>query len=54
MSDVKEYRCNRALLQRKILWCTAVDNFCAYQRHCHVKNRAVLTEESQNCRYKKQ
>lgn len=49
MGDVMEVKCQKALLQRKILWCTALDNFCGCQRHCHVKGHAVLTDEAKNC-----
>lgn len=52
MPETTEIRCGKALLQRKVLWCVAVDNFCAHQRHCHVKGHAVLTEEAKGCKYR--
>lgn len=53
MSDVMETKCEKALLQRKILWCTAVNNFCGHQRHCRVKGHAVLEETAKRCKYRK-
>lgn len=53
MSDVIETKCEKALLQRKILWCTAVNNFCGHQRHCRVKGHAVLEETAKRCKYRK-
>ena len=52
MSDVMEVKCPKALLQRKVLWCISVDNFCAFQRHCQVKGHAVLTEDAKTCKYR--
>ena len=52
MSDVKAVECPKALLQKKILWCIATDNFCLWQRHCHVKNHAVLMDEAKTCEYR--
>lgn len=52
MSDVAEIKCEKALLQRKVMWCIAVDNFCAYQRHCPTRGRAILTDEAKTCKYR--
>ena len=52
MGDVMEYRCEKALLQKKILWCIAVDNFCAYQRHCPTRGHAINTDEAKKCKYR--
>ena len=54
MPDFMEITCQKALLQRKILWCIAVDNFCAHQKHCHRRNHAILTEEAKNCPYREE
>lgn len=52
MPDVMEVKCPKALLQRKILWCIAVDNFCAHQKHCVKRNHAILTDEAKACPYR--
>jgi hypothetical protein len=52
MGDVMEIECKKALLQRKVLWCLAVDNFCACQRHCARRGHAILTEEAKTCKYR--
>ena len=46
MSDVAELKCEKALLQRKVMWCVAVNNFCACQRHCPTRGRAILINKS--------
>ena len=52
MSDIQEIKCPKALLQRKILWCAKLNNFCPHQRHCHVRGRAILTEPAKTCEYR--
>ena len=52
MPDVKEIKCPRALLQRKVMWCIEVDNFCAFQRHCTTKGHAILTDGARTCKYR--
>lgn len=52
MGDVKEVKCPKALLQRKILWCTALGNFCGHQRHCPTRGHAILTEQAKDCKYR--
>lgn len=49
MNEAIQIQCPRALLQRKVLWCTALNNFCGHQRHCNVKGHAVLTEQAKTC-----
>lgn len=53
MGDVSEFKCPNAERRRKVLWCKAVDNYCAFQRHCPTRDFGILTKESKTCKYRK-